>query len=230
VSTPRRRRATLAEQVGAGRELVVLVDGPWRGRWYWATEFAEIQDYARRYPPEDAAGQLQSYQPSTDQVVHADEPDASGTAYHYLPPAEAAAETESVSGDVARPAVRHRRVLITGSRTWADQATIRNVLARVWHPDTVLVSGGCPRGADALGEQCWQAWGGQVERHPADWARHGRAAGFRRNQEMVSAGADLCLAFIREQSSGASHTADRAEAAGIPTRRYPHAPTVEVNR
>lgn len=31
-------RSRLAEQVGAGRELVVLADGPWRARWYWADE------------------------------------------------------------------------------------------------------------------------------------------------------------------------------------------------
>jgi hypothetical protein len=114
------------------------------------------------------------------------------------------------------------RVLITGSRTWSDHRTIRDALAQVWHPDTVLISGACPSGADALCEACWRAWGGRIERHPADWRRHGRAAGFRRNEQMVIAGADLCLAFIRDASPGASHTAARAEAAGIPTRRFQH--------
>jgi hypothetical protein len=113
-----------------------------------------------------------------------------------------------------------RRVVVTGSRTWTDTTTIRAALVAVWDPDTVLVSGGCPRGADALCEDCWRAWGGTVERHRADWRRFGRGAGFLRNRHLIGLGADLCLAFIHRDSRGASHTAALAEKAGIPTRRY----------
>jgi hypothetical protein len=113
-----------------------------------------------------------------------------------------------------------RRVVVTGSRTWTDTTVIRTALTAVWDPDTVLVSGACPNGADALCEQCWRRWGGAVERHPPDWGRLGRAAGFLRNRHLIGLGADLCLAFIRSHSPGASHTAALAEKAGIPTRRY----------
>ncbi|MEV0766438.1 SLOG family protein [Nocardia sp. NPDC050435] len=115
-----------------------------------------------------------------------------------------------------------RRILITGSRTWVDRPIIRAALAEVWSPQAILVSGACPRGADALCEACWSHWGGRVERHRADWRAHGRAAGFVRNRAMVALGAEVCLAFIRDESRGASHTAALARAAGIPTRIFGH--------
>lgn len=125
------------------------------------------------------------------------------------------------AAEPAAPAGGAPRILVTGSRTWTDRRVIRDALATVWHPNGVLVSGACLRGADALCEQCWEHWGGQVERHPADWKRHGRPrAGFVRNGEMVAAGADVCLAFIRAGSSGASDCAGRARRAGIPTRIF----------
>lgn len=111
-----------------------------------------------------------------------------------------------------------RRILITASRTWSDLHVIRDALAFVWHPQVILVSGNA-RGGDRLCEACWEAWGGTVERHPADWSQ-GRGAGYARNARMVWLGADVCLAFIRDGSRGATHTATLAEAAGITTRRF----------
>lgn len=114
------------------------------------------------------------------------------------------------------------RLLITGSRDWDDDETIYNALLDVHdhHSDVTLVSGACPTGADAIGEQAAHNLGWQVERHPADWKQYSRAAGFRRNRKMVEAGADLCLAFIKNQSKGATHTANLAHRAGIKTVRY----------
>lgn len=121
------------------------------------------------------------------------------------------------------------RILITGSRTWTDRAAIaqaisdylqsrRTSIGGAW-PPPIIVHGGA-RGADQLADAVACNWGWTPERHPADWNRHGRSAGFRRNANMVALGADVCLAFIRDDSAGASHTARLAEAAGIPTRRY----------
>ena len=114
------------------------------------------------------------------------------------------------------------RVLITGSRAWRGHAIIHNALdtIRADHPDMLLVHGACPQGADAIADRWAILRGVETERHPAQWHRYRRSAGPRRNAEMVDLGADMCLAFIRAGSSGASHTADLAEAAGIETRRW----------
>jgi hypothetical protein len=126
------------------------------------------------------------------------------------------------------------RVLVTGSRDWADYAAVMAVLDAVAaeHPELVVVHGHCPTGADRYADVWAQMAGLRPERHPADWARHGKAAGFRRNAEMVGLGADVCLAFIGPCTSktcrvppphgshGASHTAGLAEKAGIPTCKF----------
>jgi len=54
---------------------------------------------------------------------------------------------------------------------------------------------------------------------PANWcilSDAPRAAGHRRNTEMITLGADGCVAFIRAASPGSTATVRLAEAAGIP--------------
>ena len=117
------------------------------------------------------------------------------------------------------------RILVTGGRKWADKAIIRHALLAVWKaagspPDVVLVSGGCPTGADAYAETVGAAYGFTVERHPADWAKYHKAAGPIRNKEMVQAGADVCVAFFMPGSVGTANCMRLAEKAGIPIKVY----------
>jgi len=116
------------------------------------------------------------------------------------------------------------RVLVTGSRTWDDVWVIREALenAARLYGDFILVSGACPTGADRIAENIWYELAGvdRVEQHPADWERYGNRAGFLRNEEMVNLGADLCLAFVKNNSRGALMTINMAEKAGIPVWYY----------
>lgn len=113
-----------------------------------------------------------------------------------------------------------RRLLVTGSRGWTDAELIRRELAARYRPGTVLVSGACPRGADAIAERAWARMGGWTERHPAQWDRYGRRAGMLRNQEMADLGADECVAFILDRSPGATAAARMAERTGIRVTRF----------
>jgi hypothetical protein len=114
------------------------------------------------------------------------------------------------------------RVLITGSRDWDDKFPIYAALDVLAEKSTLtIVHGDCPRGADHWAARWHSFYAGHYEeRHPADWKQHGKRAGYLRNSEMVRLGADLCLAFIRNLSNGATHCAREAVSAGIPTVIY----------
>lgn len=118
------------------------------------------------------------------------------------------------------------RILVTGSRDWGDADRVKTAISDAWvslgRPPVervTLVHGGA-RGADTIARGFARAIGMSVEEHPAAWDTRGRAAGPIRNSEMVNAGADVCLAFIRNGSRGASNCADLAERAGIRTVRF----------
>jgi hypothetical protein len=122
------------------------------------------------------------------------------------------------------------RILVTGSRNWNDDRVIHDTIKYFLQPDSVVVHGHCPTGADAIADRLCRDWGWRYERHPAKWAqpcgpdcKHRRprsphlypCAGPVRNQLMVDLGADVCLAFITPESRGTWDCVRRAEAAGI---------------
>ncbi|MFD3464829.1 DUF2493 domain-containing protein [Streptomyces sp. NPDC058682] len=118
------------------------------------------------------------------------------------------------------------RILVTGSRDWDDTQKIELEIFRVLyemktpHYQAVLIHGACPTGADALADKYARATEMPVIQRPANWAAYGKRAGYLRNVELIDLGPDICLAFIRHGSRGATMTADLAELAGIETRRF----------
>lgn len=125
------------------------------------------------------------------------------------------------------------RILVTGSRDWWPPSAVYQWLnyyaleVGLDRPLTV-VHGGCPTGADYMAAHWVHACRGNpqivlAETHPAIWRPYGiynPQAGLVRNRKMVELGADICLAFIKDGSRGASHCARLAEEAGITTRRF----------
>lgn len=113
------------------------------------------------------------------------------------------------------------RILITGSRDWDDRFSIARAMLDAADDATgevIIVHGLCPTGADAIADDFAEFMNWKIETHPADWIKHGKAAGPIRNQEMVKLGADICLAFPKGESKGTRHCMKIAEKAGIEVR------------
>ncbi len=115
------------------------------------------------------------------------------------------------------------RILFTGSRRMTDAQPIRLAVRKLIggepYEPLIFVHGGAP-GCDLLVEDIAPEFRATIERHEAEWKRYGSAAGPRRNAVMVTAGADVCLAFPCTQSRGTWDCVRRAAEAGIPVRVY----------
>jgi hypothetical protein len=132
------------------------------------------------------------------------------------------------------------RLLVTGWRGWpeGDARYVTDAVREALDPyrlplvsRRIVVHGACPTGVDAIVDRWLRdrpILGVELERHPANWSRNGRAAGPIRNTEMVNLGADMCLAFPGPVEPGAKHrfgTRDclgKAIDAGIPCRVSPY--------
>lgn len=116
------------------------------------------------------------------------------------------------------------RILITGSRNWPDRVVVANAIRQAWidadKPYRVTVVHGGARGADYIADQFARRMRFEVEQHVADWDKYGKRAGYVRNQQMVDSGIDICLAFIYNESKGATMCAKLAEDAGIPVKYW----------
>jgi hypothetical protein len=114
------------------------------------------------------------------------------------------------------------RIGVTISRDWDDYTAIEEVMEEVMIGKSsykITVIHGASQ-MDWFVAGVAHMLGMDLEAYPADWAKHGKAAGVIRNQEMVDSGADLWLAFIKNHSRGATDCANRADLAGIPVRTY----------
>lgn len=107
------------------------------------------------------------------------------------------------------------RVLICGGRDFSNYALLHATLTKldIERVFTSVITGGA-RGADDLGRMWAHRRAIPVTEYPANWTKHGKAAGPIRNQLMLDeAKPDLVVAF-----PGGAGTADmvrRARQAGV---------------
>jgi hypothetical protein len=101
------------------------------------------------------------------------------------------------------------RTIIAGSRGVADFDLLKETISKIdWKITTVL--SGTARGVDQLGEQYARDNKIPLERYPAKWNLYGKAAGFRRNQQMAIH-ADALIALWDGESRGTKHMIDIAK-------------------
>jgi hypothetical protein len=119
--------------------------------------------------------------------------------------------------ELARRESRPPRVLVTGSREWADPEPIRRALKRL-PTDTILIHG-MARGADRLAHEVAEELGLEIRPCPAEWEKYGKAAGIIRNRQMLAEDKpDLVLAFHPNlaEARGTKHMVEVARKAGVP--------------
>jgi hypothetical protein len=106
------------------------------------------------------------------------------------------------------------RVLVCGGRAFDDWELLAGVLDSLEPMQASVIIHGAAPGADTLAGQWAELRRVPVEAFPADWEKHGRAAGPIRNARMLAEGKpDLVVAFPGGQ--GTANMCKQARAAGV---------------
>lgn len=118
-----------------------------------------------------------------------------------------------------------KRVCVTGGRHFNNREVVFSVLDKMFkeYPHIILISGAAT-GADSLAIDWYNEVKSKpttapdkanlyLEKFPANWKKHGKAAGPIRNKEMLDSGIDLLIAF--PGGKGTHHMKSICNAAGV---------------
>jgi hypothetical protein len=104
-----------------------------------------------------------------------------------------------------------KKFIIAGTRDFSDYPLLKDKLDRLKaHLGTFEVVSGTARGADSLGERYAEDNGLPIKRFIPDWDKLGKAAGYRRNEDMAKY-ADGCIVFWDGKSKGTEHMINLAK-------------------
>lgn len=114
------------------------------------------------------------------------------------------------------------RILVCGGRDYADQAMLFSALDMEAEagPINAIIQGDCPTGADKLARMWAISRNEHLDRFPADWQAHGKAAGPIRNQQMIDVGKPTKV-FAFKGGRGTADMIRRARGAGIAVHEFP---------
>ncbi|MCP3924900.1 MAG: DUF2493 domain-containing protein [Desulfobacterales bacterium] len=104
------------------------------------------------------------------------------------------------------------KVIIAGSRT---NITYENVIHAIAHAPFNIkeIVSGTARGVDQFGEEFGKVNNIPIKKFPAEWERHGKSAGYKRNIEMAEY-ADALIAVWDSKSKGTKHMIDLMKRVG----------------
>ncbi len=101
--------------------------------------------------------------------------------------------------------MKNFRVIIAGGRDFNDYRLLKsrcdNLLSFRIKEHNIIIISGTAEGADRLGERYAIERGYAIEKYPAEWKKHGLAAGPIRNEQMSNV-ADALIAFWDGESRG----------------------------
>lgn len=113
------------------------------------------------------------------------------------------------------------RVIVCGGRNFTDRGSLfaaLDALSSKQQAGFSAVIHGAARGADRLAGEWAEARGIPCHEFPANWEKHGRAAGFVRNMEMLKIGKpDAVIAF--PGGAGTLDMIELAEKAALPIHK-----------
>ena len=116
---------------------------------------------------------------------------------------------------------KNRRIIVAGGVHFNDYKALANTLDEYFKcvsKDEIEIISGHARGADSLGERYAQEHDIKCTVFPADWKKHGRAAGPIRNKKMLEYAMEQqagLVAFWNGESKGTKNMISIAEKAGI---------------
>lgn len=114
------------------------------------------------------------------------------------------------------------RVAVVGSQSFHEYDLMRAVLDESLTKGDIIVSGGCPLGADFFAEEYAKANRYETNILPADWST-GIRAGFDRNAD-IEADSDVCIAFWDGVTNGTRDTIRLFKASGKHVKVVPFKP------
>ncbi len=110
------------------------------------------------------------------------------------------------------------KVIVAGGRDFEDYDLLSEKLDKMFSQrDDVVIVSGMARGADSLAVKYATEHKIRVSEFPAQWDKHGKSSGFKRNIDMARF-ADACVCFWNGKSVGTQHMIDTARRYGLKLR------------